>query len=138
MRWTGATGPAPEQYALKSHSAPDLARLGFVSDIARLERFGNPNQNGLALLITNESGLWTPPKQGNIRDREFRNHEGRPLTGQLLWGGGDYPGHTRTLHGSFSLNWHPYSLQDGPGASSATSPSSPPRRRQMERCSRSA
>ncbi|CAG6394837.1 hypothetical protein NMG29_33055 [Streptomyces cocklensis] len=43
------------------------ARLGFVSDIARLERFGNrPDQNGLALLITNEAVLWMPPKQGVV------------------------------------------------------------------------
>ncbi|MFI1097336.1 DUF4254 domain-containing protein [Streptomyces sp. NPDC020917] len=111
-QWTGTAGQPPEEYALKSHAATDLARLGFVSDIARLERFGNPNQNGLALLITNGVGLWTPPKQNDTRDRDFRLHEGRTLTGQLLWGGG-YPDNTRTLCGSYSLTWQPYALQDG-------------------------
>ncbi|WP_110945521.1 hypothetical protein [Streptomyces avicenniae] len=113
-QWTGTAGHSPEEYALKSHAATDLARLGFVSDIARLERFGNPNQNGLALLITNEAGLWTSPKQSNTRDRDFRLHEGRTLTGQLLWGGGDYPDNTRALCDTYPLYWQPYSLQDGP------------------------
>ncbi|MFF3561402.1 hypothetical protein ACFYXS_15315 [Streptomyces sp. NPDC002574] len=113
--WAGTAGQPPEEYALKSHAATDLARLGFVSDIARLERFGNrPDQNGLALLITNEVGLWLPPKQDNTRDRDFRLHEGRALSGQLLWSGGDYEPNTRTLRASYSLNWQPYSLQDGP------------------------
>ncbi|MET9218675.1 hypothetical protein ABZX65_07815 [Streptomyces sp. NPDC003300] len=115
VEWSGSAAPDQEQYALRSHSATDLARLGFVSDIARLERFGNrPDQNGLALLITNEASLWTPPKQGNSRDRDFRLHEGRTLSNQLLWGGGDYPRNTRNLRGSYFLNWQPYSLQDGP------------------------
>jgi hypothetical protein len=115
-QWTGTAGQPPEEYALKSHAATDLARLGFVSDIARLERFGNrPDQNGLALIITNEAGLWTPPKLDGTRDRDFRLHEGRTLTGQLLWGGGDYEPNTRLLHGSYSLNWQSYSLQHGPG-----------------------
>jgi hypothetical protein len=98
--WTGTAGPLPEEYALKSHAATDLARLGFVSDIARLERFGDrPDQNGLALIITNEAGLWTPPKQGSkpTRDRDFRLHQGRTLAGRLLWGGDDYEPNTRTL-----------------------------------------
>jgi hypothetical protein len=114
-KWTGTAGPDQEQYTLKSHSATDLARLGFVSDIARLERFGTrPDQNGLALLITNEAGLWMPPRRDSTRDRNFRLHEGRTLPNQLLWGGGDYPDNTRNLRGSYTLSWQPYSLQGGP------------------------
>ncbi|MDI5962981.1 hypothetical protein [Streptantibioticus silvisoli] len=115
-QWTGTAGPVPEEYALKSHGANDLARLGFVSDIARLERFARPDQNGLALLITNEAKLWTEPKQGSqpTRDRDFRIHQDRTLTGRLLWGGGDYPRNTRNLRGSYPTDWQLYSLQDGP------------------------
>jgi hypothetical protein len=114
-QWTGTASPVPEQYALKSHENDDVARHRFVSDIARLERFGNrPDQNGLALLITNAVGLWTPSKRDGTRDRDFRIHEGRTLAGELLWGGGDYPRNTRTLRGSYSLNWQPYSLQAEP------------------------
>lgn len=117
-KWTGTAGNVPEQYALKSHSATDLARLGFVSDIARLERFGNrPDQNGLALLVTNEVGLWTPPKQGSkpTRDRDFRIHEGCTLAGELLWANGDYEDNARTLLGTYTLSWQPYSQQEGHG-----------------------
>jgi len=115
-KWAGPAGSDQEQYALRSHSATDLARLGFVSDIARLERFARPDQNGLALLITNAPGLWTPPKQGSkpTRDRDFRIHQGRTLPNQLLWGGGDYKPNTQTLRGPYPLNWQPYSLQAGP------------------------
>jgi hypothetical protein len=112
--WTGTAGQPPEEYELKSHAATDLGRLGFISDIVRLERFGNrPDQNGLALLITNEADLWTAPKRDNTRDRDFRIHQDRTLAGQLLWGGGDYAPNTRNLRGSYSLNWQPYSRQDG-------------------------
>ncbi|SEG24284.1 hypothetical protein SAMN05216223_10414 [Actinacidiphila yanglinensis] len=115
-KWTGTAGPDQEQYTLRSHSATDLARLGFVSDIARLERFGNrPDQNGLALLITNEAGLWLPPRSSKpTRDSGFRIHQGRTLTGQLVWASGDYTDNTRTLRGTYPLNWQPYSMQDGP------------------------
>ncbi|WP_240970077.1 hypothetical protein [Actinacidiphila epipremni] len=114
-QWTGTAGHPPEEYALKSHAATDLARLGFISDIARLERFGTrPDQNGLALLITNEASLWMPPRRESTRDRDFRIHQGRTLPNQLLWGGGDYPDNTRNLRGSYTLSWQPYSLQGGP------------------------
>jgi hypothetical protein len=114
--WAGSAGPVPEEYALTSHTATDLGRRGFVFDIARLERFGNrPDQNGLALLITNEEALWLPPKPGSkpTRDQDFRMHEGRTLTRELLWAGGDYKPNTRTLRGAYPLNWQPYSQQDG-------------------------
>ncbi|MEU9863601.1 hypothetical protein AB0D99_22275 [Streptomyces sp. NPDC047971] len=116
-RWSGAAGPLGEEYALASHAATDLGRLGFVTDIARLERYcTDPNQNGLALLLTNDRTLWTPPKDGarETRDAAFRIHEGRTLTGELLWGGGDYRPNTRTLRGTYPLIWQPYSLQEGP------------------------
>jgi hypothetical protein len=66
---------------LRSRAATGPARLGFVSDVARLERFGNrPDQNGLALLITNEAVLWMPPEAGRCgRLRGTRSTtEGRP------------------------------------------------------------
>jgi hypothetical protein len=114
--WAGAAGSPPEQYATKSHAATDLGRRGFVFDIARLERFGNrPDQNGLALLVTNEKALWSPPKPGNkpTRDHDFRIHEGRTLAGELLWANGDYKDNARTLLGTYTLNWQPYSQQEG-------------------------
>ncbi|WP_245179247.1 hypothetical protein [Streptomyces montanisoli] len=55
---------------MRGHSAPDVARRDFLRDVARLERFCDcENQNGLALLITNEAALWRPRQRSlPIRD----------------------------------------------------------------------
>ncbi|WP_240676886.1 hypothetical protein [Actinacidiphila soli] len=109
-------GPLGETYALRSHSATDLARLSFVSDVERLERFCDwPDQNGLALIVTNESSLWEEPgpRAKRTRDHEFRVHEGRTLTGTLLRGAEGYEPNTRTLHDSYRMDWQPYSQQGG-------------------------
>ncbi|MER5534936.1 hypothetical protein [Streptomyces mirabilis] len=117
-RWTGTVGTPAEDYALKGHAAADLARLYFVRDIARLERFcRRPDQNGLAIMLTNDASLWTPPGagRGQTRDREFRIHQGRELVGTLLWAEGAYKPNTCTLRGAYPLDWEPYSALDGPG-----------------------
>ncbi|MDG5803356.1 hypothetical protein P9869_11895 [Streptomyces ossamyceticus] len=117
-RWTGAAGTPPEDYALKGHAATDLARLYFVRDIARLERFcRRSDQNGLAVMVTNDASLWTPPDPGRkpTRDRDFRIHQGRELTGTHLWAGGTYKPNTCTLRGTYVLDWLPYSELEGAG-----------------------
>ncbi|MFC7885990.1 hypothetical protein ACFUVV_29545 [Streptomyces sp. NPDC057376] len=115
-KWTGTAGTPSEDYALRSHAATDLARLNFVRDIARLERFcGRTAQNGLAIMLTNEPSLWTPPVPGRrpTRDHDFRIHGGRELAGTLLWAEGKYVPNTCALAGSYALAWEPYSAQPG-------------------------
>ncbi|MGW2380451.1 hypothetical protein [Streptomyces lincolnensis] len=121
-RWTGtvagAAGTPSEDYALKGHAATDLARLHFVRDIARLERFcHHPDQNGLAVMLTNDASLWTPPAPGRrpTRDRDFRIHQDRELSGTLLWADGTYERNTCALRGTYVLDWRPYSRLPGPG-----------------------
>lgn len=117
-RWTGTAGVPAEEYALKAHAATDLARLHFVRDIARLERFcRRSEQNGLALMLTNEASLWTPPGPGRrpTRDHDFRIHEGCELAGTLLWAEGTYELNTCRLRGDYPLVWEPYSRQNEPG-----------------------
>lgn len=116
--WAGEAGSPAEEFALRNHAAPDLARRDYVFDMARLERFCNrPDQNGLSLLLTNNPSLWALPKPRTrpSRDHAFRIHQGCVLAGTLLWGQGDYQGNTRTLRGSYRLDWRPYSRQPGPG-----------------------
>ncbi|WP_299533058.1 hypothetical protein [uncultured Streptomyces sp.] len=115
--WAGVAGEPPEDYVLKAHAATDLARLGFVRDIARLERFcRRPEENGLALMLTNEPLLWTPPESARrTRDSDFRIHHGRRLTGTLLWAEGAYKAHTRVLRDGYPLRWQPYSELGGKG-----------------------
>ncbi|WP_246561714.1 hypothetical protein [Streptomyces roseirectus] len=117
-RWTGTVGVPPEEYALKNHAATDLARLHFVRDVARLERFcRGTGQDGLAVMVTNAASLWTPPAPGHeeTRDRDFRIHQGRRLSGTLLWAGGTYERNTCVLRGTYDLDWRPYSQLGGPG-----------------------
>ncbi|WP_405673548.1 hypothetical protein OG848_30010 [Streptomyces canus] len=117
-RWTGTVGAPAEDYALKGHAAADLARLHFVRDIARLERFcRRSDQNGLAIMLTNDASLWAPPGigRGRTRDRDFRIHQGRELVGTLLWAEGAYKPNTCTLRGAYPLDWKPYSELDGAG-----------------------
>ncbi|WP_406421668.1 hypothetical protein OH809_16525 [Streptomyces sp. NBC_00873] len=114
--WTGTVGTPAENYALKAHGATDLARLHFVRDIARLERFcRRSDQNGLALMLTNEASLWTSPGPGRrrTRDHDFRIHHGGELAGTLLWAEGTYKPNTCNLRGTYSLDWEQYSEQDG-------------------------
>ncbi len=110
-------GDLAEKYELRNHSATDLARRNFVFDIARLERFAvSPAMNGLALIVTNEPTLWSPPRtQRTTRDGDFRLHGGWMLSGTLLWGGGGYPANTRHLTGEYELHWTEYSDQPGAG-----------------------
>lgn len=116
--WHGTAGPSGDEYHLRSHAATDLARRNFVFDVERLERFCNrSDQNGLALLITNEPSLWLPSatRRPRTRDHEFRIHEGRVLSGELLWAKGDYPANTRTLIGRYELFWNLYTRLEGDG-----------------------
>ena len=110
--WSDTTGEPGELYDLKAHAATDLARRNFIFDIERLERFGaTPDQNGLAIMLTNDTSLWSePPKRPTpTRDQDFRIHEGRTLAGTLLWGGGDYAANTRHLAGHYECRWKLYS-----------------------------
>lgn len=111
-RWSGEVGG--EAFELRAHAATDLLRLHFVHDIVRLERFGFPRP-ALAVLLTNEPGLWRRSTR-KPRDRDFHLHEGRQLSGTLLWADGTYAPNTRDIQGTYALTWHNYwQLDDQPG-----------------------
>ncbi|WP_204032242.1 hypothetical protein [Micromonospora qiuiae] len=117
-RWDGADPSTNEPFHLRTHEATDLARQGFVFDIARLERFclANETMNGLALILSNDRRLWSPAVTARrTRDQEFRIHEGRTLTGILRWGteGSWFAANERQLAGSYPLAWQEYSQLDG-------------------------
>lgn len=113
--WTG-TDPSGEQFHVKHHAAYDLARRYFIHDIHRLERFtaDQPGSNGIAIMLTNEPALWTPPSGRPTRDSNFRIHQDRTLTGHLVWGNGDAPRYDQHLTGTYTAQWHDYSHLDGP------------------------
>ncbi|MDQ2956027.1 MAG: hypothetical protein M3Y42_03560 [Actinomycetota bacterium] len=115
--WAGPDPRTLEPYRLKSHAADDLLRLHYVHDLTRLERYvrdAATATTGIALVLSNHSTLWSLPQQRELpRYHQFRIHEGRQLSGKLIWGTGDYPLNDRTLTGSYEARWKPYSQLPG-------------------------
>lgn len=110
-RWQGQAHA--EQYQLRSHAAADLARLHFVHDIVRLERLCRvTGANGLAIMLTNEPNMWTPPDPDKrTNDWAFRIHEGARLTGVLEWANG-YAPNRGEIKGAYVATWQDYSVLD--------------------------
>ncbi|MGO1316875.1 MAG: hypothetical protein ACTMIR_07555 [Cellulomonadaceae bacterium] len=118
-RWRGQA--AGEMFDLRNHAAADLARLNFIHDVSRLERFARSyGHEGIALMLTNDPGLWHQPKTGARRANfdAFRIHEDRELSGVLAWGNG-YAPNRRELVNTYRIHWHDYSeiQSDNPGGS---------------------
>ena len=105
-------------FDLKNQSADDLARYDFLKDIQRLERAVEEGaaKYGFAIMLTNESLYWRPPPTRNPTSfDEFRIHEGRQVTGTMMWGptAGACTRENRekpiSLKGSYTMNWRDYS-----------------------------
>ncbi|WP_433130171.1 hypothetical protein ACQPWW_06650 [Micromonospora sp. CA-240977] len=119
-RWDGTDPATGEQFKLREHGADDVARRNFIRDVVRLEGFcaADPTlTNGLAIMLTNHQGLWTPPSRSPrvTRDQHFRIHDGRILTGTLRWGtdGSYYTKNERHLNGTYPLAWVDSAELDG-------------------------
>lgn len=105
-------------FNLKNQSADDQARYDFLKDIQRLERAVEEGvaKCGFAIMLTNESLYWrsSPTGRPTLFD-EFRIHEGRRVTGAMMWGptagAGTREGREApiSLKGSYTLNWREYS-----------------------------
>jgi len=114
--WQGNDGLTDEVFRLRHHSATDLARRNFVFDIERLERFcaSRAGTNGFAILLSNDASLWSRPRSERpTRDREFRIHEGRELSGTLRWAEGAFEANARQLLGTYVTNWTDYTAVGG-------------------------
>jgi len=105
-----------ELFWLKNHSAQDQGRYDFLLDIQELEQFLSENSNttGYAVLLTNDSSYWTPPRNDSTADVSFRLHEGKIINGALSWGtaasGGTTQGRKEniTIKGTYKLIWQDY------------------------------
>jgi hypothetical protein len=115
--WQGVDPNTNEHFRLAEHAAHDLARLYFVTDLVRLDRFcsEDPETDGLAILLTNYAGLWADPSstQRPTNYQEFRIHERQALTGTLRWAAGKYKANERTLTGTYVTRWTDYSELPG-------------------------
>ncbi|GAA2591898.1 hypothetical protein GCM10010399_23020 [Dactylosporangium fulvum] len=115
--WEGSEPSTEEHFEIRGHAATDLARHGFVNDIARLERFCGRHgaMTGLAIMLTNDRSLWKAPSGRQTRDGQFRIHEGGTLAGALRWGiePDFFAPNERILAGSYTLRWNDYSNLPG-------------------------
>ena len=108
-----------ERFLLVDHGAQPPRRYDFLKDVQRLERVvAEKNaRGGYAVLLTNHPYYWENPTQGwrTAIDTDFRLHEGRTISGQLLWSDRAGSGTTRGRHealgitGSYELHWRDYS-----------------------------
>ena len=106
-------------FALKYQSADDLGRYDFLKDIHRIERAAREGiyaRHGFAVMLTNDSLYWRPSLTGRRTGfDEFRLHEGRQITGTMVWGPTAGPGTRKgreepiTLNGLYELYWQDYS-----------------------------
>jgi len=106
-----------ESFRLKDQSAQDLGRYDFLVDIQRVEeliRLGEADC-GYAIILSNDSSYWRPPRDPRTVDAAFRIHTGATVAGVLEWGFHASPGTTKgreeaiSLDGEYSLKWSNYS-----------------------------
>lgn len=102
-----------EYFLLKDHNGYPQGRYDFLKDIQRLERVvaDRKAKSGFAVLLTNESNFWKPPRRGceTTIDTNFRLHEGQIVTGVLKWERKKDREVPIRLKGSYNLNWQDYS-----------------------------
>jgi hypothetical protein len=69
--------------------------------------------------LTNDSAYWKAPSYSNTVDADFRLHEGRTLSGRLVWSEHAGKGTTKNreaalyLRGSYEMRWADYSTPGG-------------------------
>lgn len=115
-----------EYLYLKNHSAQDVGRYDFLSDIQRLERLIESNlypvDDAYAIMMTNDAGYWNKSiRSGTVNppvDDEFRIHEGAVLAGNRCWkenaGAGTKKNRENpiSLKGAYKVSWMPYEPED--------------------------
>ncbi|ELZ20983.1 hypothetical protein C477_05777 [Haloterrigena salina JCM 13891] len=106
-----------ESFDLRRHSAQDVARYDFISDIARVETAVAAEEcsYGAVVLLTNDHLYWQPPTRDDVVDYEFRLNDGKILEGELSWAedvGAGTVGKKRDqpikLNETYELDWRNY------------------------------
>lgn len=123
------TTVAGERFVLRNQGAHDISRYDVVKDIHRVERWvaGGFADRGYVIVLSNDIGYWNRSDRDTI-DRAFRLHHSRVLQGICAWADRAGAGTTRgraeplPLHGTYTLDWQPYSSVDGRPLRSLTIP----------------
>lgn len=109
-----------ELFHLKNQGAQDTGRYDFIKDVQRLEQVVSrrPNTTGYVVMLTNDSLYWSPTIR-ETTDSFFRIHDGKILSGSMVWSERASPG---TMYGRseplkltyvYSVKWDNYSKLDG-------------------------
>lgn len=106
-----------ESFDLRRHSAQDVSRYDFISDIARIETVVDAEgcESGAVILLTNDHLYWQPPTRDDVVDYEFRLTDGKVVEGELSWSEdvgegtvGKKRNHPIVLDGTYELGWQDY------------------------------
>ena len=104
-------------FVLVNQGAQPLLRYDFVKDVSRLERVIDgypPADAGFAVLLTNDSSYWKPPRKKKTIDTDFRIHEGAVIEGVREWSPDAATGTIQGrespigLRGSYECRWRDY------------------------------
>jgi hypothetical protein len=76
-----------EEFMLQDHNAQPLGRYDFLKDVARLESLAValPGTASWAIILSNDSSYWKPPRGVNDTSAAFSLCEGRRVTGNMEW-----------------------------------------------------
>lgn len=110
-----------EKYELQNQAAHDSHHYDFWKDLARLEEVvqayvSDHAVRGYAVLLTNDSVYWKPPRKPDVADAAFRIHEGRTVSHETLsWSSRAAPGTTKdreqpvSVRGDYRMTWQDFS-----------------------------
>ena len=102
-----------------NQSAQDTGRYEFVKDIQRLTQIVSARNEvvGHAIMLTNDSLYWKPPKHNRTVDASFRIHHEKIIRGELGWRAGASKGTMQSreepiiIESAYTLRWQDYSEQ---------------------------
>jgi len=106
-----------EEFVLQDHGAQPLGRYDFLKDVARLESVAValPGTEAWAIILTNDSSYWSPPRGLEDTSAAFSLGEGRRVTGNLEWSARASAGTKKkredaiALANQYALSWSDYS-----------------------------
>ncbi len=113
-----------DEITIKTHSAQDIGRHGYLKDIERIEHYSDVNvfERGFAIMLTNDQHYYDGgKKRPGTNDENFLIHEGARIKGgeTLTWKNPQewtkkHP--DIKLHSEYSIHWEKYnSCEDGKG-----------------------
>lgn len=102
-----------ESFTLKDQSAQDLGRYDFLLDIQRVETLikSGDADFGYAIIVSNDSSYWKPPRDHRTIDAAFRIHTGTKVKGLRAWSPSASAGTTKgreapiSLYGIYNMRW---------------------------------